>query len=293
MWQADLKAAPSCILVVIGLIDDRFELTATARLASQFAATLIMRYGAGLALNDIGDPFGTGVITMGKFTLLFTTLVTITMINAYNFVDGSDGLSGSLACIALVAVAIVGGLSSPAGASALIVAAAILGFLVFNLPMGINNHLRSFMGDAGSTLLGFCVVWTTIGISQGDARVISPVHCLWFAAIPIFDFMTCFARRIANRRSPFAPGRDHFHHILLRGGLSGRQALMVLAGFQLLYAAIGIFGYLSEVSDVAMFSAWAALGVTQRPVFQAIARYHRALRIRRKLERRKFAASTN
>jgi UDP-N-acetylmuramyl pentapeptide phosphotransferase/UDP-N-acetylglucosamine-1-phosphate transferase len=99
----------STVLLLIGLIDDRYDLPVIARLSSQFAATLIMVYGAGLALADIGDPFGSGLITMGSFTLLFTLLVTITMINAYNFVDGADGLAGTLAFVAMGAVAIVGG----------------------------------------------------------------------------------------------------------------------------------------------------------------------------------------
>ena len=85
---------PLCIaclfILFVGVLDDRFHLPATVRISAQIAAVLIMVYGAGLPLIGIGDPFGTGDISMGRFTLVFTMLVTLTMINAYNLIDGAD-----------------------------------------------------------------------------------------------------------------------------------------------------------------------------------------------------------
>jgi UDP-GlcNAc:undecaprenyl-phosphate GlcNAc-1-phosphate transferase len=185
----------SALLVIVGTLDDRFHVPPAIRIVSQIVAGLLMVYGAGLQLSDIGDPFGTGIISMGPFTLIFTMLVTLTMINAYNLVDGADGLAGTLTLIALLSVAVVSGDEHASAAAAMTVSAAIIGFLIFNFPTPWNRLVRSFMGDAGSTMLGFAVVWITLGVSQGEARVISPVHCLWFAAIPIFDCLTCFVRR--------------------------------------------------------------------------------------------------
>ena len=100
---AYLVAFVACaLLLIIGIIDDSLTLPASARMTAQVAAVLIMIYGGGHQLADIGDPFGTGVISMGKFTLVFTLLVTLTMVNAYNLVDGVDGLAGLLALIALL-----------------------------------------------------------------------------------------------------------------------------------------------------------------------------------------------
>ena len=138
------------------------------------------------------------------------------------------------------------------------------------------------MGDAGSTFLGFTIVWITLGISQGPDRLISPVHCLWFAAIPIFDTFTCFVRRIAAGKSPFKPGRDHFHHTLKNGGMTGRQVLAVLALLQAVYAAAGLIGYYTAIPDVIMFATWSALGVTQRFAIKYAAMHHRALVLRRR-----------
>jgi UDP-GlcNAc:undecaprenyl-phosphate GlcNAc-1-phosphate transferase len=271
----------SAILLIVGTMDDRFHLPASIRITSQVVAVLLMVYGAGLQLSDIGDPFGTGIISMGPFTLIFTMLVTLTMINAYNLVDGADGLAGTLTLIALLSVVLVSGVHHPSAAAALTVSGAIIGFLLFNFPTPWNRRVRSFMGDAGSTLLGFTVVWITLGVSQGEARVISPVHCLWFAAIPIFDCLTCFVRRAMKGKSPFSPGRDHFHHVLFRGGFTVRPALAILTGLQLSYALIAVAAHFAGVADVVMFTAWSLLFVTQRTVIRQIGRYHRCYKFKR------------
>lgn len=265
----------SFLLLVVGVADDRFAIPAAARITTQVAVVLLMFYGAGLRLSDIGDPFGTGVIEMGRFTLIFTLLVTVTMVNAYNLIDGADGLAGSLAMIAMLAVAAVAGIGNIYSAVALTVAAATVGFLIFNFPTSWNRPVRSFMGDAGSTLLGFTIVWVTLGVCQGAERVISPVHCLWFAALPIFDLLTCFAQRIRRGKSPFSPGRDHAHHILRRGGFHTRRKLAILTGIQTIYAIIGITGYFAGVPDHVMFAAWSVAGFSQGFVIRRIARRHR------------------
>ena len=273
----------SMLLVVIGVLDDRFAMPTSVRFATQIAAVLIMVYGAKLQLGEIGDPFGTGPISMGSATLIFTTLVTLTMINAYNLIDGADGLAGTLAFIALLAVAIVAGISSLPAIVALTIGGAVVGFLLFNFPTNWNRPVRSFMGDAGSTLLGFSIVWATIGITQGEDRLISPVHCLWFASIPIYDSLTCFVRRILKGKSPFEPGRDHFHHTLQNGGFSVRPTIGILIGLQAAYASIGLIGHFQGVPDVYMFTTWSVLGLSQRFVITRIAKLHRLRERNRRL----------
>ncbi len=273
--------AASSLLVAVGVVDDKYSVPASIRFVAQIVATVIMVFGAGLQLAAIGDPFGTGVISMGSFTLIFTCLVTLTMINAYNLIDGVDGLAGTLALIAFLAVALVGSVGSPASSFALVASAAVLGYLLFNLPLNWNRSVHSFMGDAGSTLLGFTIVWITLTVSQGPERIISPVHCLWFAAIPIYDALTCFVRRIAQGKSPVQPARDHFHHTLRRGSMSMRQVLGTIAGLQLIYAIVGLAGHYAGVPDANMFALWSLLGLTQWWVIRQFAKYRRLFAWRR------------
>ena len=276
----------SSLLLVIGVFDDRLGAPATLRIAIQIAVILIMVYGARLSLHDIGDPFGTGIISMGPAGLVLTTAVSLTMTNAYNLIDGVDGLAGSLALVALLAISVVGGYGAPSTAIAMTCAAAVAGFLLFNFPVVQNRPLRAFMGDAGSTLLGFTIVWITISISQGPDRLISPVLCLWFASIPIYDTVTCFVRRVLRGKSPFSPGRDHFHHTLQRGGLGVRQNLGILTGLQAIYVVTSLVALFAGVPDVVMFAAWSVLGLSQRSVIKRIAKLHRRKSLR------KFRASS-
>jgi UDP-GlcNAc:undecaprenyl-phosphate GlcNAc-1-phosphate transferase len=201
------------------------------------------------------------------------------------------GLQLIYALIALLSVAVISGDEHASAAAAMTVSAAIIGFLIFNFPTPWNRLVRSFMGDAGSTMLGFTVVWITLGVSQGEARVISPVHCLWFAAVPIFDCLTCFVRRAMKGKSPFSPGRDHFHHMLFRGGFTVRPALAILTGLQLTYALIAIAAHFAGVADVIMFTAWSLLFVTQRTVIRQIGRYHRCYKLRKVRRLRTVAAA--
>lgn len=276
----------SFLLIVVGVIDDKYALTASVRMAIQVAAVLIMFYGSGFQLADIGDPFGTGVISMGPFTLVFTIVVSLTVINAYNLIDGADGLAGSLALVALLAIAFVGGTSDPSTAVALTVSAAVFGFLLFNYPATWNRSVRSFMGDAGSTFVGFTILWVVLGASQGADRLVSPVIGLWFASVPIYDCLTCFVRRSLKGKSPFSPGRDHFHHVLNRGTTHVRRTIIVLTVLQLLYAVIGLAGHYAGAPDFLMFGAWAFLGLFQRPIIWKISAVKRWIRLRKNGSRR-------
>lgn len=267
------------LLALVGVVDDRFHLTATIKLIAQLAAVLIMVFGAELIMQDIGDPLWLGKISLGPMALIVSALIYVTVINAYNLIDGLDGLAGCMALIALLAIAYVAGLSTPTGMFVAILASIVVGYLIFNLPIGRHRPFRTFMGDAGSTFLGFSIAWATVSVCQGDARVISPVYGLWFAAIPLFDLLTCVVRRSLTGRSPFDPGRDHFHHVLRDADMSARKVAAVLVVLQLLYALIAITAHNIGVAEPLMFAAWAVLGLSQFAIVRGIGGLYRRFRM--------------
>ncbi|MGB7738195.1 MAG: MraY family glycosyltransferase [Steroidobacteraceae bacterium] len=271
---------PAALLVSVGVIDDRYNIRAAVRLSVQVCAALVMMLGGGLYLRDIGDPFGTGLLGLGFLAIPISVLITLTVINAFNFVDGIDGLAASMALIALAAGALATGLTAPAAAVAAMACGAILGFLPFNFPGFRSSRLRTFMGDAGSTLLGFIVVWFTVTISQGEGRALSPVAALWFALMPLSDFFSCFVRRVAKGKLPLHPGREHFHYLLMRAGLSERQVLAVLVAFGLFYAAVGLIGASLKLPDWALFAPWITLLGLQTFIIKRLALYIRYRRWR-------------
>src|SRR5690348_3597379 len=145
------------LLVTIGLLDDRFELSPWARLPVQIAASILMMVGTGALVTTLGQfPGGLGGELHGFVAYVFTAFITIAAINAFNMLDGMDGLAGATAVISLIGLSYFAwsnGLPSTT-AVCLVIAGAISAFLLFNVPVRLNRAIRCFMGDAGSTLLG-------------------------------------------------------------------------------------------------------------------------------------------
>jgi UDP-GlcNAc:undecaprenyl-phosphate GlcNAc-1-phosphate transferase len=249
------------LIVVTGLLDDRFQLSPLARLSIQIAVALIAVFGAGLTVDNIGSPFLGGVVELGGFAIPFTILVFVGGINAWNMIDGIDGLASVLAFIGLGFLLAVAGWSGPAlQASLLALLCSIGAFFLFNLPFrGLRRH-RTFLGDAGSTFLGFAVVWHALELSQGPTAAISPLTALWFVALPVYDVITTTVRRALKGVSPLAGDRQHLHHLLQDHGLSIRQTLVVMAILALLGGLIGISSHYAGASDSLMFGLYASLG---------------------------------
>src|SRR5690606_32502324 len=122
--------------------------------------------------------------------------------------------------------------------------------------------MRAFMGDAGSTMLGFSLAWISIELSQSPARVINPVVILWIFALPIFDLFSSMLRRLLRRQSPFHGDSEHLHHVLKRRlDLSSRRVAQAVLLGAAIFAGIGVGGQLLGVSDGWLFLLWLALGI--------------------------------
>jgi len=259
------------LLVLVGMIDDRFDLSARVRLFAQVCAALIVVFGAGLHVSNLGSPLFFQW-SLGIAAVPFTVLFVVTVINAFNVIDGLDGLAGGLSMIALVCLAIIG-VDSSLFSLAIVLTAVVAGFLLFNLPLGFNSVARCFMGDAGSTFLGLAIATIGISFSQGPAPIISPVVGLWFIAVPVFDLFCSIIRRLAKGKSPFSADHDHLHHILNANGRSRRGgALIVMLLIAGGCAVVGMAGNLLGVSDGPMMLLWFAAGVLyyqvmRRPAF--------------------------
>ena len=249
------------LLVISGAVDDRFVLNPIVRLVMQLMVALAAIFGAGLVVNTIGAPFSAGAMEMGWLEVPFTILVIVGGINAWNMIDGIDGLASVLAFIALAFLLVVAGPSATAlQASLLALLCAIGAFFMFNLPIHRLRRQRTFLGDAGSMFLGLAIVWHSLALSQGEAAVIAPITALWFVALPVYDVITTTMRRMLKGVSPLSGDRQHLHHLLQDHGLSIRQTLMVISVLALFGGAIGLFGHLAGASDGLMFALFALLG---------------------------------
>jgi UDP-GlcNAc:undecaprenyl-phosphate GlcNAc-1-phosphate transferase len=246
---------PALLLVGVGAIDDVIYIPFRRRFAAQVVAGLLMTLAGGVVIDQLGELLLSGnVINLGVFAVPFTIIFLVGLVNAFNLCDGIDGLAGSLALVALLglgAVALIGGQFHTLTELSLL-GVCLLAFLAFNARFPGHHRASVYLGDSGSTFLGFALLWFSIILSQGEQAVMSPVTPLWFFALPLFDMTTVFIRRIVNKQHPFSADREHLHHMLLTAGFSVGHAVLIIAAGALLLAGIGIAGLYLGVHEGVM-----------------------------------------
>ena len=213
VWSG-IAGSPRLLLVLAafllvwcaGLIDDLRGLSPWLRLAVQLGAGLLL-FSAGWAIRLFGIPVVDAIATY---------ILVAAFINAFNLLDGADGVAGGVALVIALGYALLpaGGLSLPGRALAWGLAGSGLAFLIFNFPPA-----RIFMGDSGSTLVGMTVAFLGLDFyaenSALDSRLIVPIA---FAALPLLDLILAIVRR-ARRHAPLFEGdRQHFYDLLLQHG---------------------------------------------------------------------------
>jgi len=249
------------ILLAVGIADDYYDLPVIPRILAQALAALVIILDD-VYLNTFGFVLGEYELLLGSAGYLITLFAGWAAINAFNMIDGIDGLLGSVSAVIFAAL-MVAFLSAGAEQSALwclLMIMALLPYLISNL--GVVGA-KVFMGDAGSMVIGFTMLWLILNASQGSKAIMAPVTALWIIALPLMDMVAVMIRRLRRRQSPFHADRDHLHHILLRCGLSSRQTVFVmvlltaaLAGMGMTLAKMGATESLSMALYLAVFGIY-------------------------------------
>jgi UDP-GlcNAc:undecaprenyl-phosphate GlcNAc-1-phosphate transferase len=227
-------------LVLLGLVDDRFELDALTKLAGQaLAAGILLIYGVQIFWLPVN-----GVMTLpANIGQLVTIAIVLITINAVNFIDGMDGLAAGIVAISGAAffafaylLAVIYGFSragSPSLTTAIIIGICI-GFLPHNA-----YPAKIFMGDSGSMLLGLLLAASAITLTgQIDPNAISAEKLgptllplalpLAVLAIPLLDLFSAIIRRLRAGKSPFASDKEHLHHRIMRSGNSQIRTTLIM-----------------------------------------------------------------
>ena len=248
----------SAMMVFIGALDDKFDLRVRIRIIGQIIIASLMIYGVGGYISNLGNLFGFGDVTLGPLGIIFTYIGIIVVINAYNMIDGIDGLIGSLSINTFVSIAVLFIMSGQTNylSYPLILATATMPYLMYNLGWFSNNTKKIFMGDAGSMFIGLSVIWLLTMGTQGEQASFRPVTALWICAMPLMDMLAIVVRRYRSGRSPFKPDRDHLHHILQRLGYNARETLVIISIFSVIMSAIGLAGEYFAIPDVIMLTGF-------------------------------------
>ncbi len=213
------------VILLVGIVDDLFEVRSLLKLAAQIVAGLIV-WWAGVRIEAISIPFFS-LVNLEMFSLPVTLFWVVLVTNALNLIDGMDGLAGGVAVLAGSTLLIMSGIEGNILAALLLscLVGATVGFLFYNVkPASI------FMGDTGSLLLGFLLALVSIHSSQKSYTLFSIVAAIMVLGLPIFDLLMAVVRRWLSGKPIFAADQHHIHHVLLRKGLTQSQSVILLFG---------------------------------------------------------------
>ena len=218
----------AAIIVALGIFDDVLALGAKLKFVVQIVAAAIpvcigdLQIGLFTNLNPLSD---TPFVHLGILAVPVTIIWIVGITNAVNLIDGLDGLAvgvSSIAAITMLAVALLTG-NMPIAITMAALAGACIGFMPYNL-----NPAKIFMGDTGSTFLGYRLATVAImGLFKFYAVISFAVPFL-ILGLPIFDTANAIIRRVAAGRSPMSPDRGHVHHKLIDMGFNQKQAVAIL-----------------------------------------------------------------
>ena len=231
----------SAFLVITGALDDRFHLGVVMRIASEVLVALTIIELLDLRVSWLGDLVGTGEIRMPPtVSYIFTVVAMFGLMNAFNMLDGIDGLLASLVITTIIGFHLF--TATKPGLISLFILASLSAFLISNLKLSPIVP-KTFLGDAGSKLLGFVVVCLLLGAASsqvGGQKLIKPATALFLVTVPLFDMVFTTLRRVIRKGSPFAADRSHLHHLFFDLGFSDRRALVIILTINLSSTTLGL-----------------------------------------------------
>ena len=215
------------VIVILGIFDDIYALSAKLKFVVQIAAALIAVLGGNqiTVLSNINVFSSEPYWELGWLSYPITVLWIVAITNAVNLIDGLDGLACGVSTISSMTLLVIAlNVSEPdVAVLTAALAGACIGFLPYNL-----NPAKIFMGDTGSTFLGFVLATVSIQGLFKFYTIFSFAVPFLMLALPIFDTSFAILRRVSKGQSPMAPDRGHIHHRLIDMGFSQKQAVAVL-----------------------------------------------------------------
>ncbi|GAB4230591.1 MAG: MraY family glycosyltransferase [Ekhidna sp.] len=236
------------IIFLLGVRDDLSSLQAKQKILVQLFSAILVVFFAGIKIEGLNGLFGVNSFPW-YFDEIFTLFVIVVMTNAFNLIDGIDGLAGSIAMVISLSFGFlffISGAYIPSIVS-LSVAGAALAFLIYNW-----YPSKVFMGDTGSMMLGFALTVLLIKYLQIPSSMleqVSPVAImLSLFILPFYDTLRVFLIRFFSGKHPLSPDRNHIHHVLLKLGLNHGQATISLVTYNVaIVSAVFFFQSVGEL----------------------------------------------
>ena len=246
-------------IMIVGIIDgiQGISISPIYRVMAQILSSWIVIVSTDIYIQDLGDIFGNGPLVIGQLGIPFTLFSVVGVCNAFNMLDGKDGLLGSVSVVVVSSLLVLLYLNGIIYQWANIMALSILVYLAFNLSL-FGKERRIFLGDHGSTGLGHIIAWSLIFLSQ-ETNFVTPVSALWFVLVPLTDAILTFTRRIKSSKSVFQGDRLHFHHKLSDMGFSDAMIVVICSFITILGCSIAIFSNIFGSEEYLLFYGYITL----------------------------------
>lgn len=248
----------AALILLLGAVDDRWGLSPIVRFLIQLIACLFVIHFTDTYLHDFGNLFSASNTELGRLALPITVFAALGVINAFNLIDGMDGLSGSLFLVSALGMLLFAANSGHSEIFWLlaITSACVLGYLVLNARFPWNAQARLFLGDAGSLMLGFILAFCFIRLGNGEDREFMPMTAVWLFAVPLLDTATLIWRRWREGRSAMHADQSHLHHVFMRAGFSVEATWGMIVLLAVLLASIGLLIEISSLPEWLSFYAF-------------------------------------
>ncbi|MBI04975.1 MAG: hypothetical protein CMI96_04070 [Pelagibacteraceae bacterium] len=243
------------ILFLVGLIDDIFSISFKVRLFIQcIVCTFVVLFSYKIYYLGYYDYIGP--VYLYQYSVIFSIFCFLILINSYNFFDGIDGLAALNFILSIFFLNFyIYFVNSFYFFDIIFIdfGFLVLLFLFFNL--GFLNKFKIFLGDSGSTLLGFMLAIIMIKYSQNGILKISPSIIPWIIALPVYDFLSVIIIRLKSKKNPFLPDNMHLHHLLLLKYHNAYFVLFLLSSISLFLFILGflIDTFLSSILSIFSF----------------------------------------
>ena len=236
-------------ITISGLIDDIKPMRAKIKLSLQIIAAIIV-VSFGVNIKFVSNPFGgaEGMLDIGWLSIPATIFWIVGVTNAFNLIDGLDGLAAgiaSISCITLLVISLANGRMTAVMLTATL-AGSTIGFLPYNF-----NPAKIFMGDTGAQFLGFLLAAISIEGAIKSAAAIAITVPILALGLPIYDTLMAIIRRYINKRPVMEADRGHLHHRLIDMGLTQKQAVLIMYFISGLLGLSAVFAM--ELSNVKSF----------------------------------------
>jgi len=235
------------ILFIVGLKDDLVVLSPGSKLIAQVCAVAFILANESFTIHSLNGFLNINEIPYYLY-LVIGAFMMITIINSYNLIDGIDGLASVVGIVIMIIYTTIFYLTGEYFFALLSITlnACLMAFFGFN----VSSERKIFMGDTGSLIVGFIISILTIKFLALKPYAYTelpfllenaPLIAIAILIVPLFDTARVFAIRIANKKAPFSPDRNHVHHVLIDfWGLSHKQASFIIGCFNLLFVVLFI-----------------------------------------------------